>query len=53
LIGAVVDRAGFTPVCVGVAVLPLAGVWLLQATLAREGPTHAGPARGVPAPAVP
>jgi ACS family hexuronate transporter-like MFS transporter len=33
LIGAVVDRAGFTPVCVGVAVLPLAGVWLLQKTL--------------------
>jgi ACS family hexuronate transporter-like MFS transporter len=52
LIGAVVDRAGFAPVCVGVAVLPLAGVWLLQATLMREGPTHAGPARGVPAPAV-
>jgi len=33
LIGAVVDRAGFTPVCVGVAVLPLTGVWLLQRTL--------------------
>jgi hypothetical protein len=32
-IGAVVDRAGFTPVCVGVAVLPLLGVWLLDRTL--------------------
>jgi len=29
-IGAVVDRVGFTPVCVGVSVLPLAGVGLLS-----------------------
>lgn len=35
-IGAVVDRAGFTPVCVGVAVLPLLGVWMLQTTLGAE-----------------
>lgn len=48
LIGAVVDRAGFTPVCMGVAVLPLMGVWLLQSTLAR-----AVPASEVPAPALP
>jgi ACS family hexuronate transporter-like MFS transporter len=47
LIGAIVDRAGFTPVCVGIAALPLAGVWLLQSTLAGEAPT-----REVPAPAV-
>jgi ACS family hexuronate transporter-like MFS transporter len=36
LIGTVVDRAGFTPVCLGVSVLPLLGVWLLQTTLTRE-----------------
>ena len=47
LIGAIVDRAGFTPVCVGVAVLPLAGVWLLQAALAREAPQ-----RGIATPVV-
>jgi MFS transporter, ACS family, hexuronate transporter len=38
LIGAIVDRVGFTPVCVGIAVLPLAGVALLQATLGPATP---------------
>jgi ACS family hexuronate transporter-like MFS transporter len=33
LIGAVVDRAGFTVVCVGIAALPLAGVWVLHRSL--------------------
>jgi MFS transporter, ACS family, hexuronate transporter len=33
VIGAVVDRVGFTPVCAGVSVLPLVGVWLLQLCL--------------------
>ena len=33
LIGTLVDRVGFTPVCVGIAVLPLAGVWVLQKTI--------------------
>jgi ACS family hexuronate transporter-like MFS transporter len=37
LIGAVVDRAGFTPVCLGVAALPLAGVWLLDRNLRKGG----------------
>jgi MFS transporter, ACS family, hexuronate transporter len=32
-IGAVVDRVGFTPVCVGVSALPLAGVAVLQVCL--------------------
>jgi ACS family hexuronate transporter-like MFS transporter len=33
LIGAMVDRAGFTPVCVTIAFLPLAGVWALERSL--------------------
>lgn len=33
LIGTMVDRAGFTAVCVGIAILPLAGVWVLQRSL--------------------
>ena len=32
-IGAVVDVAGFTPVCLGLSVLPLLGVAILQKTL--------------------
>ncbi|HEY6342355.1 MAG TPA: MFS transporter [Bryobacteraceae bacterium] len=35
-IGAVVDRVGFTPVCAGVSVLPLAGVWVLQLCLGHS-----------------
>jgi len=48
LIGAVVDRTGFTPVCLCVAILPLAGVWLLHATL-----TPGAPAGDLAAPALP
>ena len=33
LIGTLVDRVGFTPVCVAIAALPLAGVFVLQKTL--------------------
>jgi ACS family hexuronate transporter-like MFS transporter len=33
LIGAVADRMGFTPVCVGISVLPLAGVAVLRLSL--------------------
>jgi hypothetical protein len=33
LIGAMVDRVGFTPVCVTMAWLPLAGVFVLQKSL--------------------
>lgn len=36
-IGALVDRAGFTPVCVAISVLPLAGVMVLHYS-AREKP---------------
>lgn len=32
-IGVVVDHVGFTPVCIGVSVFPLAGVWVLQLCL--------------------
>src|SRR5579883_1521429 len=34
-IGALVDRVGFTPVCVGVSILPLAGIGLLRRFLDR------------------
>src|SRR5712692_3735389 len=33
IVGHVVDRYGFTPVCVGIAVLPLVGVLVMQRTL--------------------
>lgn len=36
VIGMLVDHVGFTPVCVGIAVLPLAGVSLLLFCLRRE-----------------
>jgi ACS family hexuronate transporter-like MFS transporter len=36
LIGTLVDHGEFTAVCIGVAALPLAGVWLLQASLAAK-----------------
>jgi len=35
VIGTLVDRAGFTPVCMGIAVLPLAGVAVLSTSLQR------------------
>jgi ACS family hexuronate transporter-like MFS transporter len=40
-IGAIVDRAGFEPVCAGLAALPLAGVFVLQRSIGRSGPTQA------------
>ncbi len=36
-IGAMVDRAGFTPVCVAMAAMPLAGVFLLRLGARRAG----------------
>jgi ACS family hexuronate transporter-like MFS transporter len=33
VIGAVVDRVGFAPLCVTLPLLPLAGVWLMKASL--------------------
>jgi ACS family hexuronate transporter-like MFS transporter len=39
-IGAMVDRVGFEPVCAGLSVLPLAGVFVLQRTVGRADHTH-------------
>jgi len=36
LIGAAIDRAGFAPLCVLLAVLPLLGMWILSAALSRS-----------------
>jgi len=33
LVGTIVDHYGFTPVCVGIALLPLVGVFVMQRTL--------------------
>jgi len=37
LIGASVDRFGFSGVSVGVTILPLLGLWILKSTAARKG----------------
>jgi ACS family hexuronate transporter-like MFS transporter len=38
LVGSIVDRYGFTPVCAGISMLPLLGVLILHLTLPRETP---------------
>lgn len=40
LIGIIIDRFGFAPVCIAVSVLPLLGLWGLQLTLARAGTSY-------------
>jgi ACS family hexuronate transporter-like MFS transporter len=41
-IGAVVDRAGFAPVCLGLSALPLAGVFVVQRSLRNKSVWKAG-----------
>lgn len=43
LIGALVDRYGFTAVCVGAPLLPLLGIWLVQLSLGEEANRAAKP----------
>jgi len=36
MVGAAIDRAGFAPLCILLAVLPLLGMWILSMTLSRN-----------------